>query len=178
VWTGEEQGLLGSRVYARRAHTNGESIEGYLNLDMIAWNTVGSSPVINLYYSTSVPGTQAMAQQFADVVDTYDLNLIPILGTGLNGSDHSSFWQYGYKSILGIEDNDGDWNPYYHSSQDTPANTDLAYFTEFVKASVADYAHLADCLIPPAVDQFTFLPLLAGGPGHPLAYDYARTTVR
>jgi PKD repeat protein len=149
VWTGEEQGLLGSKAYALRSSQRGEKIGGYLNLDMIAWNTVGSSPVIDLYYSTSVAGTQAMAQQFADGIATYGLNLVPTFGTGVTGSDHSSFWQYGYKSILGIEDNGGDWNPYYHTANDTPAHTDLTYFTEFVKASIADYAHLANCLVIP-----------------------------
>jgi hypothetical protein len=146
-WTGEEQGLNGSYAYAQRAYNNGENILGYLNLDMIAWNTLNSARGIDLYYSTSVPGTQAMAQQFADAVSAYNLGLIPQLGTGVTGSDHYSFWQFGYKSILGIEDN-GDFNPYYHSSQDTPAHTDLSYFTDFVKASIADYAHLAGCLIP------------------------------
>ena len=41
-WTGEEQGLLGSHYYAQRAYNKDENILGYLNLDMIAWNTVGS----------------------------------------------------------------------------------------------------------------------------------------
>jgi len=37
-WTGEEQGLLGSSVYAARSKTNGETIKGYLNLDMVGYN--------------------------------------------------------------------------------------------------------------------------------------------
>ena len=41
-WTGEEQGLLGSAAYAQHVYNAGENILGYLNLDMIAWNTVGS----------------------------------------------------------------------------------------------------------------------------------------
>jgi len=150
LWTGEEQGLNGSEAYAQRAYQNGENIIGYLNLDMIAWNTLGSPPGIDLYYSTSLPPTLQLAQLFADVVPTYNLNLIPQLGTGVTGSDHASFWQYGYTSILGIEDN-SDFNPYYHSSQDTPAHTDLPYFTDFVKASIATFAHMSGCLIPSGV---------------------------
>ena len=147
VWTGEEQGLLGSEAYAQRAYNNGENILGYLNLDMIAWNTPNSSRDIDLYYRSSVPGSLAMAQQFAGVVDAYNLNLIPYLGTGMSGSDHTSFLDFGFPAILGIEDND-DFNPYYHGSGDTPAHTDLAYFTDYVKASIADFAHLTGCLIP------------------------------
>jgi hypothetical protein len=147
LWTGEEQGLNGSAAYAQRSFNQGENIAGYLNLDMIAWNTPDSAPAIDLYYSNSVPGTLAFAQLFADVVDAYNLNLIPGLGTGVTGSDHASFWQYGYNSILAIEDN-GDFNPYYHGPGDTPTHTDLPYFTDFVKASVATFAHKSECLIP------------------------------
>ncbi len=37
-WTGEEQGLLGSAAYATRAKNANETIKGYLNMDMIAYN--------------------------------------------------------------------------------------------------------------------------------------------
>jgi subtilisin family serine protease len=147
-WTGEEQGLLGSQAYAQRSYNMGENIVGYLNLDMIAWNTPDSSPDIDLIYNSSMPPTLQLAQLFADVVDAYNVNLIPELRTSLGGgSDHSSFWQYGYTSILGIEDQ-GDFNPYYHGPGDTPAHTDLVFFTNFVKASVATFAHMSGCLIP------------------------------
>jgi PKD repeat protein len=148
-WTGEEQGLLGSDAYAQRAFQNGENIVGYLNLDMIAWNTIGSDPVINLFYTNSIPPTLQLAQLYADVVSAYNLDLDPVLGTGVTGSDHASFWNYGFTSILAIEDDlGGDFNPYYHGSGDTPAHTDPAYFTNFVKASIATYAHMSGCLIP------------------------------
>ena len=151
-WTGEEQGLLGSADYAQEAYQSGENILGYLNLDMIAWNTIGSDPVISLFYDTSVPPSLPLAQLYADVVSAYNLNLNPILDTGQYGSDHASFWDYGFNSILAIEDDTtGDFNPYYHSAQDTPAHTDPAYFTDFVKASIATYSHMSDCLIPPGV---------------------------
>lgn len=150
-WTGEEQGLLGSAAYAHRAFDAGENILGYLNLDMLAWNTVGSPAGIDLLYNPSMPPTLELANVFSDTVDAYNLNLIPDLVTSLGGgSDHSSFWDYNYTSILSIEDQ-GDFNPCYHGSQDTPAHTNLAYFTEFVKASIATYAHMSGCLIPNGV---------------------------
>jgi hypothetical protein len=148
LWTGEEQGMLGSHAYAQRSHNQGENIVGYLNLDMIAWNTPASSPTIDLVYNASMPPTLQLAQLFAEVVDVYNLNLIPGLTTSQGGwSDHSSFWQYGYTSILGMEDQ-GDFNPYYHKAGDTPAHTDLVYFTNYVKASIATFAHMSGCLIP------------------------------
>jgi hypothetical protein len=126
----------------------GENIIGYLNLDMIAWNTPSSSPDIYLAYNASMPPTLLLAQLFDDVVDAYNLNLIPQLGTSLSGgSDHSSFWDHGYTSILAIEGYN-DFNPYYHGPQDTPAHTDRPYFTDYVKASLGTFAHMSGCLIP------------------------------
>ena len=146
-WTGEEYGLWGSAAYAQRSYQQGENIVGYLNLDMIAWNTIGSTPGIDLRYSPSIPASLQLAQLFADVLTAYNLNLIPDIGTSLGGgSDHSSFWDYGYNAILGIEDQ-GDFNPYYHGPGDTVAHTDATYFTNYVKASVATFAHMSGCLI-------------------------------
>ena len=146
-WTGEEQGLNGSAAYAQRASSQGENIVGYLNLDMIAYNTLASSPDIDLIYNPNMPATQDLAVLFADVVDAYNLNLTPQLLTDLGGgSDHSSFWDYGYTSILAIEDQ-GDFNPDYHGPGDTPSNNDLAYFTQFVKASLGTFVHQSGCLL-------------------------------
>jgi hypothetical protein len=148
LWTGEEQGLNGSQAYAQRSYQMGENILGYLNLDMISWNTPNSSPDIDLLYNPNMPPTQVLAQLFADVVAAYNLNLVPQLVTSLGGgSDHASFWNYGYTAILGIEDQ-GDFNPYYHGPGDTRAHQDLAYYTQFVKAALGTFAHMTGCLIP------------------------------
>jgi len=115
---------------------------------MIAWNSAGSNPDIDLHATSSIPETLVLAQLFADVVDAYNLNLIPSINpNGTGASDHASFWQYGYTAILGIEDG-GDFNPYYHTTNDNLDNLqDLPYYTDFVKASVATFAHMSDCLI-------------------------------
>jgi hypothetical protein len=147
-WTGEEQGLNGSHAYAQRSYNNEENILGYLNLDMIAWNTPNSPASIFLGYLPSVPPSLDLANLFSDVVYAYNLNLQPLIGTSYAGSsDHSSFLDYGYPAILAIEGID-DFNPYYHTPNDKPANTNLSYFTDFVKASIGTYAHMSDCLNP------------------------------
>ena len=168
-WTGEEQGLNGSHAYAQRAYSRGENILGYLNLDMIAWNSGGSSPDIDLHAKASLPPTLVLAQLFADVVDAYDLNLIPQINpNGTGASDHASFWQYGYTAILGIEDM-GDFNPYYHTSSDDMDNfQDWPYYVEFVKAALGTFAHMTGCLIPGGIGYLDGHVTAASG-GAPIA---------
>ena len=147
-WTGEEQGLNGSTAYAYRSYIGGEDIEGYLNLDMIAYNTIDSPRDIDLIYNPYLGDTHDLALLFADVVNAYQINLVPdVFSDPAQDSDHASFWNQGYTAILGIEDF-SDFNPYYHGSGDTPTHTDLGYFTDFTKASIATFAHMG-CLLPP-----------------------------
>lgn len=167
-WTGEEQNLDGSDAYAYRAWQDDENIAGYLNLDMIGYNSSGSSPGIDLMYDPDTPGTQALAQLYADVVDAYNLNLVPeVLPDYWWDSDHASFWEYGFKAIMAIEDDD-DFNPWYHSSGDTPARLNQAYFAEFAKASIATLAHMSGCLIPGETGTLDGHVTVAGS-GSPIA---------
>ena len=155
-FTGEEQGLLGSYAYAQRSYNAGENILGVLNLDMIAWNTANSSPDIDLHAKQTIPATLTLAQLFADVITTYNLNLIPqIIPNGTGSSDHYPFWQYGYPAILAIEDyyGTGDFNPYYHTSQDNLAHVNVDYFTEMVRAAVGTFAHMNGCLVTGGTGQ-------------------------
>ena len=145
AFTGEEQGLRGSYYYAQDAYYGGDDILGVLNLDMIAYDS-DAQPIIELHAGTGA-GSIAIANLFSDVVDTYDLNLVPeiITGGATDRSDHASFWIYGYDAILGIEDWD-DFTPYYHTTNDQLSTLNIAYFTEFVKASVGTIASMSSPL--------------------------------
>lgn len=146
-WTGEEQGLLGSYAYAERARLQKETILGYINLDMIAWNS-DRQPGIDLHAWDEMPATVELAQLFSDTLTAYDLDLeADIFDVGMGASDHASFWDFNYTSILAIEDDD-DFNVNYHTVNDTLANLDMAYYTEFVKASLATFAHMSNCRLP------------------------------
>lgn len=156
-WTGEEQGLLGSDVYARRAKTNGETIKGYLNLDMLGYN--GTSPRnVDLYYKVIPAGSEQIADTFVGVVGAYGLDLVPLkynaaTHTTGNQSDNKSFWTQGYPAILAIEDYEGgDFTPYYHKVTDRLATLDLDYLTTFVKAAVGAFVHMNNCLLTGALD--------------------------
>ena len=153
-FTGEEQGMQGSNVYATEAYNAGEDIIGVLNFDMIAWDAKGG-PDIDLHSNnpTIEDDSDALAELVAAVIDVYDLDLIPqIVENGVRFSDHSRFWDHGYAAILGIEDyfnaaekpeEPRDWNIYYHTVNDRLSTLNLTYFREYVRAALAAFVHLA-----------------------------------
>lgn len=144
LWTGEEQGLIGSGYYAQDIANAGKDLRGVINLDMIAWESTGN-PVITLHARASdIPYSLVIANAMADSIDVYDLDLEPmILSNGMGYSDHASFWSQGYAAILGIEDFYNDFNPYYHTVNDLLEHLNLEYFRDFTKASIATLIHFA-----------------------------------
>ena len=147
LWTGEEQGLLGSAAWAKTAAAQDKDIRGVLNLDMIAYDS-DEAPIVDLHARSDLPGSVALARLFAGVVDTYALNLEPdVLVDDWLGdySDNKRFWDEGYSAILAIEDND-DFTPYYHTTDDTLATLNMPYFTEFARASLGTFLHMSGCL--------------------------------
>jgi PKD repeat protein len=145
LFTGEEQGLLGSDDYAQDISAMGDAIEGVLNLDMIAYESDGQ-PYVDLHTRVNNNGDLVIANTFVDVVSAYQLTLNPeIHQDSMGRSDHVSFWQAGYPAILAIEDDD-DFTPYYHTTNDRLETLNLAYFTNFIKAAVGTLSHLG-CML-------------------------------
>lgn len=159
LFTGEEQGLCGSEVYARQAAAANVEIVAVYNMDMIAWDS-DSEPIVRLHTRrTNHPeyaADLAIANTFISVVAQYGLGgaLTPIIAPDeLDMSDTFSFWYNGYPGILAIEDDEdvtGDFNPYYHSTSDQVSALNPTYFANFVKASVATAALLAGVVQPSA----------------------------
>ena len=147
--TGEEQGLLGSAAYATDAYNAGDNIVAVFNMDMIAWDSK-DDPRLHLYTRASGSAYSndfAIASVFTNVVSVYGLTdaLAPvIIPNGMGSSDHVSFWNQGFPAVLAIEAYGVDFNAYYHTTNDTLAHCNMAYFTAFVKASVGTVAHLAN----------------------------------
>jgi Zn-dependent M28 family amino/carboxypeptidase len=170
-FTGEEQGMCGSSQYAAYVAGLEQNIVAAYNMDMIAWNAV-DGPTLRLHTrAPSNPGYSGdvgIANTFVNVVSAYGLggNLSPIVDSdGMGQSDHVSFWNRGYASILAIEDDDYDFDAYYHTTNDRLSTLNLTYFTNYVKASVGTAAHLALPLTETGVlrgtisDAVTLLPI-------------------
>lgn len=148
LFTGEEQGLYGSAAYATYLSGQGANVVAVLNLDMISYDG-GGLPTLRLH--TRAVGNAGYAADQA-IADTFKSAVTSYVGSGLTpidtpdaewASDHSSFWNKGWPAILAIEDDYDDFTPYYHTTGDTLATQNRAYYTRFAKASVATAAHLA-----------------------------------
>lgn len=137
LWDEEEQGLIGSEYYATQAQTNGDSILGVINLDMIAYdgNNDGNADVHN----SAVANTSELKDKMLEMNLVYGINLDLDVVPSQPYSDHSSFLDHGYGAILLIED-DNDFHPYYHTTNDQ-----LQYYNQpyYIKMSKLAYATLA-----------------------------------
>ena len=145
LFTGEEQGLIGSYYYVQDCVAAGDEILGAVNLDMIAYDGNADNR-IDLHCGT-IAASGTMGDLFISTIGDYGLSLVAqkITTGAATASDHSRFWNAGYPAILGIEDYSGspnDFNPYYHTVNDTRAHCVLPYATEFTKAAVGTLAQL------------------------------------
>jgi len=152
LFTGEEQGLHGSRAYAEEARALGEDIRGVVNLDMIGYNSSERpEPVIELHTREANPEDLRLASIFTGVVEAYELDLAPqVLQDGPWYSDHAAFWGEGYPAIIGIEDHtypDEDTTPDYHRTTDRIDTLDFTYLANYTRAALATLAHLGE-LVP------------------------------
>jgi uncharacterized repeat protein (TIGR01451 family) len=149
TFAAEEQGLIGSYYYAAEARSAGTNIGGVINHDMIAWDSDGDD-VMEVHVETR-GDSQALGTAFLDAMLTYGISLTPryITWGATNRSDHASFWNQAYPAMLAIEDF-RDYNPYYHTTEDTLDKLDLSYAQKFVQTTVATLAELAE-IIPPGV---------------------------
>lgn len=148
-FTGEEQGQYGSVAYARLLSSRGENVLGYINLDMIGWDSDGDR-VIELHTGTGA-ASNGLGTAFIGINDTYELGLRPErkTTTASRFSDHRAFWDFGYPAFLAIENffDDAiprDRNPNYHRTTDRLGAVNLDYATAYGRAALGAIAVLAE----------------------------------
>ena len=153
-FTGEEQGMWGSKVYARDLQISGAQVMGYINLDMIGWDSDGDRTV-ELHSGTGSPSV-ALANAFVSANERYGQSLRLELkqGTASRFSDHSSFWDKGYASFLTLENFyaeaiASDRNPWYHTTGDLLSRVDLNYVARSARTVLATMAELAGIITGP-----------------------------
>jgi len=114
------------------------------------------------------PASDWLVDAIRENVDQYGIEVITekIISSSFTYSDHSSFWNYGYPAILGIEDYQPWFNSYcydanhnYHTVGDTYSTLNMELLEKTVELTVATIAELAH---PVTIDvtKTLFLPLI------------------
>jgi subtilisin-like proprotein convertase family protein len=136
-WDEEERGLYGSHAYTDSAYVHGDSIMGYINLDMVGYDPQNRRNVAIYTNTNSLP----LAQFMYSVIYTYFPDMNPqTFYSSSGGSDQSSFWSHGYKAIWPFENPS---NPSVNSVADSIEWFNFKYFTEMTQNAVACFASLA-----------------------------------
>ena len=148
---------MGSRVYAKMAHTQKEKIDGMICLEMVGYtchepgcqdypfplmfmdypkegNFIG---IVNNFKSRDF--ARRLVEQFQKN------NQLPVvkLTVPFNGrvmpavrlSDHASFWDQGFRAVM-VTDSAFFRNPYYHTPADTMDKLNFEYMAELVESLV------------------------------------------
>jgi hypothetical protein len=142
AFSGEEQGLLGSRAYAAYAVDEGWNIIGVLNADMISYaqSTTDGNRLIVFQNDAS----EWLYNYTYDIsLEYYDYILLNKLENGgfTWGSDHYYFWDNGYDALFYFEYKE---TPYYHTSGDTIEHINVTYAVKNIRLILATLAELSE----------------------------------
>jgi hypothetical protein len=144
-FSGEEQGLVGSWAYVSDIAAAGMNVVGCINFDMIGFPGSDPAPPDLIIYTDN--NSLYIANLLRDAALHYfpdDLEPI-VLVEDMSASDHAAFWYAGYPAVFGIECEPwtADFNPYYHTTNDTMDHVDFEYAADVARAGVAALADMA-----------------------------------
>ena len=142
LWDEEELGLFGSTAFANNFNISTDSLLGYSNLDMIAWDgnfddrsEIHVRPIANSLHLANI----------ADKANLdYDIGLnLEIVNPGSSNTDHAPFWLNNLSAIGISEEYQGDFNPFWHTLGDTLGNFNVPYYERNARLAVSTFATLA-----------------------------------
>jgi Peptidase family M28/PKD domain len=144
AFSGEEQGLLGSRAYASNAAEEGWNIVGVLNADMISYaETTNDGNNLIVFQNDASEWlynyTNDISIEYADYI-----HLKLYAGGPTWGSDHYYFWDEGYDALFYFEYKE---TPYYHTSGDTIDHINTTYAMKNIRLIFATLAELSEVSI-------------------------------
>ncbi|KAF7301987.1 Peptide hydrolase [Mycena indigotica] len=138
---GEEQGLLGSRAYARKLREANTNVTLMIQADMLGYHAQDEPPQIGLPASI---GTPEVAQLVANISTLYS----PELRVGYTAaccSDHQSFHEQGFPATQVFERAGPIVDPMYHNSGDLSDREgyDFGQIKSIAKVQLASLLHTA-----------------------------------
>jgi len=148
--TGEDQGLFGSRAYARWARAHNLRIDGMLTNDVIGniIGPTGSVDSLRVRHFSIGPSTSPSRQlarywklKGEQYVPGFTVQLIPAQDRPGRGGDHISFNEQGYAAVRFTEPDER--LEHQHSNTDVVENMSPAYVAKVTQVTVAGLASLA-----------------------------------
>ena len=155
LWDEEEQGLIGSAYYAQQAASNGDSIMGVINMDMIAYDSNSDNKAE--IHTRPIANSISLKDNILQINSLYNIGLtLSVINPGATWSDHASFWNRNFGAICLIE-LDGDFNAYYHTVNDKIQYFNMTYYLKMSKAAIGSVATLAELteIVPVELLAFT-----------------------
>jgi hypothetical protein len=150
AFAGEEMGLVGSSLFARRVRKENQIIDGVLNNDIIGSDVSGNGRFDNSTISVySEDPDDSTSRQLARYVKNIAERYLPSLNIDLvfradrlgRGGDHTPFNQEGYPAVRVTTPNENYANQ--HTVTDTFANTSVPYAARVIQINAAALASLA-----------------------------------
>lgn len=142
LWDEEEQGLIGSSAYVSQAAADGDSIIGYINLDMLGWD--GNNDNVADLNVRPVANSLQLADRAINSNTLYNIGLsLHVVNPGNGSTDHAPFWNNGFTAIGLDEEYDNDFNPYWHTPADSLGQFNIPYYEKVAKLAYATLAEVA-----------------------------------
>jgi Zn-dependent M28 family amino/carboxypeptidase len=143
-FSGEEQGLLGSKNYVKHVRDSGVDLYCMINLDMVGCPQLNPGAVIierdnnvNPEHNRAKENDQKSMELGEIMKDmSYCINL-PCSLDSIYDSDYEPFEAEGYVVIGAYDGSARTSNPHYHSSSDLPSLIDWDYLTTVTKMVLA-----------------------------------------
>ncbi len=160
AFAGEEQGLLGSTLFAKKAKDTGMKIEAVLNNDIIGSDIAGDGRTDNHRLNVFSEDPQdspsrQLARYIREMGERYvpAMNVDPVFRADRfgRGGDHTPFNLEGFAAVRFSTPTENFANQ--HSISDTFANTSPAYTTRVIKINAAAAASLAWAPKSPATSE-------------------------
>lgn len=152
----EEYGMLGSDAYVKELRKKKEKIRLMFSLEMLGYCSYEPDSqeyppgLENLYPNAgnyiafisnliTMPDARFFSRQMQDSGTPSEWLSVPFSGKNLSAtrlSDHSPFWDQGYKAIM-VTDTSFLRNPHYHQPSDTLDTLDLDFLTGVCEGLIA-----------------------------------------
>lgn len=141
LFSGEEQGLLGSHEYVQNASRNHENFLGDITLDGVGYALTSDEGSKIKHHSNNesfwmVDISKTIASKYYDEIGLEVIGLPHV-----TFSDHESFVQFNYAASYFWE---YALTPFYHTSEDTLEHMNMTYLAKVCKLTVGTLASIAE----------------------------------